>query len=129
MPATAMRPEVTVQPNVLDQNCESRQALDRIADKWTCLIVYALLDGPRRHGDLRRAIDGISQKMLTQTLRSLEYDGLVARTVHEVVPPHVEYALTPLGQTLTGPLVEICQWAMDHLPELQAARAASARRA
>ena len=74
-----------VQPNVLDQNCESRQALERIADKWTCLVVYALVDGPRRHGELRRAIDGISQKMLTQTLRSMEADGLVRRTVFDVV--------------------------------------------
>jgi DNA-binding HxlR family transcriptional regulator len=116
---------VTAQPNVLDQNCESRQALDRIADKWTCLIVYALLDGPRRHGELRRAIGGISQKMLTQTLRSLERDGLVERTVIATIPPHVEYALTPLGQTLSEPLVAICHWAMDHLPELQAARASA----
>ena len=68
-----------VQPDVLSQHCESRQALDRIADKWTCLIVYALLDGPRRHGELKRTIEGISQKMLTQTLRSMEADGLVER--------------------------------------------------
>ena len=74
-------------PNVLDQHCESRQALDRIADKWTCLVVYALVDGPRRHGELRRTIEGISQKMLTQTLRSLEDDGLITRKVHPVVPP------------------------------------------
>ena len=73
---------------MLDQNCESRQALDRVADKWTCLIVYALLDGPRRHGELKRAIGGISQKMLTQTLRSLERDGLVKRTVIATIPPH-----------------------------------------
>ncbi len=112
------------QPNVLDQNCESRQALDRIADKWTCLIVYALLDGPRRHGELRRTIEGISQKMLTQTLRSMEADGLVQRRVIDVIPPHVEYSLTPLGQTLSEPLVAICRWAMDHLAEMQAARAA-----
>jgi DNA-binding HxlR family transcriptional regulator len=116
---------VTTQPNVLDQNCESRQALDRIADKWTCLIVYALLDGPRRHGELRRSIGGISQKMLTQTLRSLERDGLVERTVIATIPPHVQYALTPLGRTLSEPLVAICHWAMDHLPELQAARASA----
>jgi DNA-binding HxlR family transcriptional regulator len=114
---------MTVEPNVLDQNCESRQALDRIADKWTCLIVYALLDGPRRHGELRRAIGGISQKMLTQTLRSLERDGLVRRTVIATIPPHVEYALTPLGETLAAPLAAICRWAMDHLAEVQAARA------
>ena len=117
------------QPNVLDQNCESRQALERIADKWTCLIVYALLDGPRRHGELKRMIEGISQKMLTQTLRSMEADGLVNRTVIDVIPPHVEYGLTPLGQTLSEPLVAICQWAMDHLPEMQAAREANARTA
>jgi DNA-binding HxlR family transcriptional regulator len=116
----------SVEPNVLRQNCESRQALDRIADKWTCLIVYALLGGPRRHGELKRMIEGISQKMLTQTLRSMETDGLVKRTVIDVIPPHVEYGLTPLGQTLSGPLVAICQWAMDHLPELQAAREANA---
>ena len=115
-----------VKPNVLSQDCESRQALDRIADKWTCLIVYALLDGPRRHGELRRMIEGISQKMLTQTLRSMEADGLVERDVVEVIPPHVEYSLTPLGQTLSEPLVAICRWAMEHLPELQAARARSA---
>jgi DNA-binding HxlR family transcriptional regulator len=111
-----------VQPNVLSQTCESRQALERIADKWTCLITYALLDGPRRHGELKRMIEGISQKMLTQTLRSMEADGLVTRTVIDVIPPHVEYGLTPLGRTLSDPLVAICRWAMDHLPEMQAAR-------
>jgi DNA-binding HxlR family transcriptional regulator len=111
-----------VRPNVLSQDCESRQALDRIADKWTCLIVYALLDGPRRHGELKRMIEGISQKMLTQTLRGMEADGLVKRTVIDIIPPHVEYGLAPLGQTLSEPLVAICQWAMDHLPEMQSAR-------
>ena len=118
-----------VKPNVLSQSCESRRALDRIADKWTCLIVYALLDGPRRHGELKRTIEGISQKMLTQTLRSMETDGLVKRTVVDVIPPHVEYGLTPLGQTLSDPLVAICRWAMDHLPEMQAARQANSREA
>jgi DNA-binding HxlR family transcriptional regulator len=116
----ALTPEMV--PNVLDQSCESRQALDRIADKWTCLIVYALLNGPLRHGELRRTIEGISQKMLTQTLRSMEADGLVKRTVVDVIPPHVEYSLTELGQTLSEPLVAICRWAMDHLSEMQAAR-------
>jgi len=120
-----MDPSLTAQPNVLDQNCESRQALDRIADKWTCLVVYALLDGPLRHGELKRAIQGISQKMLTQTLRSMEHDGLVQRTVIDVIPPHVQYTLTPLGHTLSEPLVAICRWAMDHLSEMQAARAAN----
>lgn len=115
----------TLQPNVLDRSCASRQALDRIADKWTSLIVYALLDGPLRHGELRRRVQGISQKMLTQTLRSLEGDGLVERTVIDVIPPHVEYRLTPLGHTLSDPLAAICHWAMDHVAEMQAARAAS----
>ena len=118
---------LTVQPNVLDQNCESRAALDRIADKWTCLVVYALVDGPKRHGELRRTIDGISQKMLTQTLRSMEADGLVHRDVKEVVPPEVTYSLTELGLTLKDPLTAICRWAMEHLPEMQAARAAGRR--
>src|SRR6516162_7899701 len=119
--APARKPKVV--PNVLDQNCESRQALDRLADKWTCLVVYALLDGPRRHGELKRTIQGVSQKMLTQTLRSMEADGLVDRTVVDVIPPHVVYSLTPLGQTLSDPLVAICRWAMDHLQETQDARA------
>ncbi len=117
-----MDPSLTAQPNVLDQACESRQALDRIADKWTCLVVYSLLDGPLRHGTLKRTIQGVSQKMLTQTLRSMERDGLVERSVIDVMPPHVEYSLTPLGRTLSDPLVAICRWAMDHLAEMQAAR-------
>src|SRR6476469_1428018 len=111
-----------VEPNVLNQDCESRQALDRIADKWTCLIVYALLDGPRRHGELKRMIEGISQKMLTQTLRSLEADGLVKRTVIDVIPPHVEYGLTPLGETLSQPVVAIFHLTVAHPTEMQAAR-------
>jgi DNA-binding HxlR family transcriptional regulator len=118
--------EEYVTPNVLDQNCESRQALELISDKWTALIVYALVDGPRRHGELRRTIDGISQKMLTQTLRRMEAEGLVERQVLDRVPPHVEYSLTPLGRTLEKPLVAICDWAMGHLDELREARAAHA---
>ena len=115
---------ISVQPNVLDQNCESRQALDRIADKWSILVVYALVDGPRRHGELMRMIEGVSQKMLTQTLRSMERDGLVERQVKNQIPPHVEYSLTQLGTTLEEPLVAICRWAMEHLPEVQRAREA-----
>lgn len=111
-------------PDVLNQQCESRQALELIADKWTALVVYALVDGSRRHGDLRRTIDGISQKMLTQTLRRMEAEGLVDREVLDRVPPHVEYSLTPLGRTLEQPLVAICEWAMEHLDELRSARAA-----
>ena len=112
-------------PNVLDKNCESRQALELISDKWTALIVYALADGARRHGELRRTIDGISQKMLTQTLRRMEAEGLIEREVLDRVPPHVEYSLTPLGETLEKPLGAICEWAMGHLDELREARAAN----
>ncbi len=108
---------------VLNPDCSSREVLDRIADKWTALIIRVLAGGTKRHNELRRAIEGVSQKMLTQTLRSLESDGLVARKVYPVVPPMVEYSLTPLGRSLTEPLGAICLWAEKHLPELQAARA------
>jgi len=120
-----MEATAEIRPNVLDQNCESRQALDRLADKWTCLVVYALLGGPRRHGELKRTIQGVSQKMLTQTLRSMEADGLVQRRVIDIIPPHVEYSLTPLGQSLSEPLAAICHWAMDHVVDMQQARAHS----
>ena len=112
-------------PCVLNAQCGSRQVLDRIADKWTALIIQVLSGGTKRSGELRRAISGISQKMLTQTLRSLENDGLVARKVYPVIPPMVEYSLTPLGRTLTEPLEAICQWAEKHLAELESARSRS----
>jgi len=97
--------------------------LDRIADKWTALIIQILARGTMRYAALQREIGGISQKMLTQTLRSLERDGLVARKVYPVVPPKVEYALTPLGRTLIEPLNAICHWAEKHLSQLEANRA------
>jgi DNA-binding HxlR family transcriptional regulator len=117
-------------PSVLDPNCDSREVLDRIADKWTALIIHVLSTGTKRHGELRRQISGVSQKMLTQTLRSLENDGLVNRKIYPVVPPMVEYSLTPLGRSLIEPLEAICRWAEEHLPELEAARerAKSAKR-
>ncbi len=108
---------------VMNPECSSREVLDRIADKWTALIIRVLSDGTKRHNELRREIDGVSQKMLTQTLRSLENDGLVARKVYPVVPPRVEYSLTPLGRSLIEPLEAICLWAEKHLSELQASRA------
>lgn len=112
---------------MLDAGCPSREVLDRIADKWTSLVIYALSDGTLRYGELQRRVGGVSQKMLTQTLRSLEDDGLVARKVHPVVPPMVEYSLTPLGRTLIEPLTAICRWAERHLPQLLANRRAAAR--
>jgi DNA-binding HxlR family transcriptional regulator len=96
--------------------------LDRIADKWTALTIQILAGGTMRYAALQREIGGISQKMLTQTLRSLERDGLVQRTVHPVVPPKVEYSLTKLGRTLIDPLQGLCRWSEKHLAELQANR-------
>ena len=114
--------------DVLNEHCPSRQVLDRIADKWTALVIHALSSGTMRYGELHRTIGGVSQKMLTQTLRGLERDGLVERHVFPVVPPRVEYSLTPLGRSLRTPLEAICAWAETHLPEMQAARARNARK-
>jgi DNA-binding HxlR family transcriptional regulator len=114
--------------SVLKPQCPSRVVLDRIADKWTALIIQVLANGTQRYAELRRTIGGISQKMLTQTLRSLERDGLVLRKVHPVVPPKVEYSLTRLGRTLIDPLHALCRWSERHLPELEANRRLAAAR-
>jgi DNA-binding HxlR family transcriptional regulator len=97
------------------------QGLELVSGKWTILVVFALKQEARRLSDLQRMIEGISQKMLIQTLRKLECSGLVARTVYPVVPPKVEYALTPLGFTLLEPLYAICHWTDDHWEEMQTA--------
>lgn len=110
--------------NVLNKRCPSNDVLDMVADKWSVLIIYALRQETRRYSDLERMIDGVSQKMLTQTLRSLERNGLVERTVYPVVPPHVEYALTPLGISLHGLLAPLCRWSMDNFVEVLGAREA-----
>ncbi len=101
--------------NVYDEDCPTRRVLDRIADKWTALIIGLLEDQPKRFSQLQRGIGGISQKMLAQTLRSLERDGLVTRTIYPEVPPRVEYELTPLGRTLIEPLAAIRLWAESHM--------------
>ena len=99
-------------PDVLEESCATRQALERLAAKWRVLLIYALLAGPQRHGELRRRLPGITQKMLTETLRGMESDGLVERQVlKDTAPQHVEYKLTPLGKTLQEPLTAICAWA------------------
>jgi DNA-binding HxlR family transcriptional regulator len=108
---------------VLRHKDGARQVLDLIADKWAVLVVYALAGGTKRYSELQRQIAGVSQKMLTQTLRGLERDGLVERKVYPVVPPMTEYSLTPLGRTLIEPLCTICRWTEEHLPEVEAARA------
>jgi DNA-binding HxlR family transcriptional regulator len=104
------------------QESELRQGLELVTDKWTALVMNALKGGTRRLSDLQREIEGVSQKMLIQTLRRMEEDGLVARTVYPVVPPRVEYTLTPLGETFLKPLASLCQWAIEHMPEVQEAR-------
>jgi len=109
----------------MDAQGPSRLVLDRIADKWTALIIQLLSKKTMRYAELQREIGGISQKMLTQTLRSLERDGLVDRKVYPVVPPKVEYSLSRLGRTLIEPLRALCRWSEKHLPELQANRARS----
>lgn len=101
--------------NVYDERCPTRLALNRIADKWTVLVVGSLKEGAKRFSTLRREIGGVSQKMLTQTLRGLERDGLVNRTIYPSVPPKVEYSLTPVGQTLVGVLDAIRVWSETHI--------------
>jgi DNA-binding HxlR family transcriptional regulator len=108
--------------NVLTATCPSRTSLARIANKWTAMVVIALDDGPLRFGDLRTAVEGISGKVLTETLRDLERDGLVSRYVYAEVPPRVEYELTDLGRTLWGPLSALGQWAEAHIAEVLDAR-------
>lgn len=99
-----------------------RAILARVGDKWSVLIVMLLADGPKRFSDLRRAVDGISQRMLTLTLRGLERDGLVSRTVLPTNPPRVDYELTPLGHSLREPVSALGQWAVAHQTEVDAAR-------
>jgi DNA-binding HxlR family transcriptional regulator len=102
-------------PDVLEPSCATRQALERLAAKWRVLVIYALLAGPQRHAQLRRRLPGITQKVLTETLRGMEHDGLVERRiVKSDAPQHVEYALTELGKTLQEPLAAICSWAAKH---------------
>ena len=108
--------------DVYNEHCPTRMVLDRIADKWTVLIVGALEEKTKRFGELRREIGGVSQKMLTQTLRGLERDGLVARMVHASVPPKVEYSLTELGRTLVPMLEEIREWSERNIEDVLKAR-------
>jgi DNA-binding HxlR family transcriptional regulator len=105
-------------------SCEIRNLLDRLADKWSLLVVELLGDDTRRFSELRRQIDGISQRMLTLTLRHLERDGLVTRTVYPVVPPRVEYRLTTLGSDLLAAIGPLVAWTRAHLDEVAAAQAA-----
>lgn len=112
------------EPGFAAASCRVRTILGRIGDKWAIYVVDRLSDGPRRFSELHRGIDGITGRMLTVTLRGLERDGIVTRTVHAAVPPRVDYALTPLGETLGVAVGHLVCWADQHLPEIEAARAA-----
>src|SRR6266567_6118657 len=118
-----METKQQTQPDIFRADCLSRQVLNLIADEWTPLVIYALEDeGTMRFGQFLKRIGGISRKMLTQTLREMERNGLVQRVVYPVVPPVVEYSLTPLGQTLREPINALRSWAYGHLPEVAQAR-------
>ena len=105
-------------------NCRAREMIVRVADKWSMYVIHVLAEaGTVRFSELRRRVDGVSQRMLTVTLRGLERDGLVRRTMHPEVPPRVEYSLTPLGATLREIVGELIAWSGAHLAEVDAARA------
>ncbi len=105
-------------------SCRAREVLQRVGDKWSMYAIDLLGQGTMRFTELHRAIDGITARMLTVTLRGLERDGIVTRTIHPVIPPRVEYALTPMGRTLLDTIGKLVTWADSHLPEIEAARAA-----
>lgn len=123
MTAAQKRANAKVEYDAFLAGCPSRQLLDRISDKWVALVLAALAaEGPMRYSRLSRRLAGISQKMLTQTLRSLERDGLVTRTVTPTVPITVEYDLTPLGASLQQVMLELKNWAETHMDQVLAHR-------
>ena len=108
--------------DLMDDSCMARQALNRVADKWTVLVLYALVDGTKRYSEIHRAVECITHKMLAQTLRRLERDGLLVRKVYAVVPPKTEYTLTELGQSLIEPLNLLFQWGEQHMCVVEESR-------
>jgi|SRR6202171_1409649 DNA-binding HxlR family transcriptional regulator len=126
--STSLKPEhirvpvLPPQPH-LDSDCRGvASILARVGDKWSVFVIMLLGEGPRRFNELKRMVGGISQRMLTLTLRGLERDGLVTRTVFPTIPPRVDYELTDLGRGLSKPVEALGRWAMDHQTEIQAAR-------
>ena len=105
---------------IFDTQCEGHQILDKIATKWTILIIYALTQDKKRYSDLKQQIVGISSKMLIQNLRNLERTGLIKRYVYPVMPPKVEYSLTSLGESLAEPLAVLGEWAYQHISDVNA---------
>jgi DNA-binding HxlR family transcriptional regulator len=108
--------------DVMATACPTRQVIGRIGDKWSLLVLYALSTGTKRFSQLRSEVEGISQKMLTQTLRALERDGLVHRHAYPTIPPKVEYKLTPLGHSLEDAIAVVRRWAYTHMDEITTAR-------
>lgn len=115
--------------SILDSHPYLRQALDLVADKWVVATLFVLSQGTHRYGELQREIGGVSQRMLTRTLRDLEWNGLVARKVYPSIPPMVEYSLTPLGMTLNQVMEQLCTWSREHFHEVEAARSTAKSRA
>jgi DNA-binding HxlR family transcriptional regulator len=113
---------MTEPSNIFDAQPYLRQTLDLIADKWVVAVLYILSLGTRRYGELQKDIGDISQRMLTRTLRDLERNGLVHRKVYPVVPPMVEYSLTPLGETLNEVLKALCNWSTENFHAVEEAR-------
>ncbi len=124
MTAAQRRERARLQYNAYIAECPSRQVLDAISDKWVTLVLSALAEGPLRYSDLSRRIAGVSQKMLTQTLRRLERDGLLTRTITPAVPVRVDYQLTTLGRTILPVVAAIKHWSEGHIHEIHAARVA-----
>ena len=112
--------------NVLAAECPSRPVLQHLTSRWGTLVMVALATGPHRFAELRRKVGGVSERMLSQTLKDLEGDGFVLRTAHRVVPPHVDYELTPLGQQAAGHVVALTGWIEAALPQILAGKAALA---
>lgn len=106
---------------IFDTQCEGHQILDKIANKWTILIIYALTQGTKRYSDLKQQIIGISPKMLIQNLRNLERNGLIKREIYPTIPPRVDYSLTPLGESLAEPLAVLGEWAYRHIEDVNVA--------
>ncbi|QPF82232.1 helix-turn-helix transcriptional regulator [Bradyrhizobium genosp. L] len=110
-------------PSPEHSDCKAvASVLARVGDKWSVFVIMNLIDGPRRFNELKRTINGISQRMLTLTLRGLERDGLVTRTIYPTIPPRVDYELTDLGRGLAKPVQALGEWAFGHLPEIEGAR-------
>ena len=124
MPGTPIAPLTKIMAEYSDPSlCPVRNVLDQLGDKWSVLIITALAERPFRFGELKREIGDISQRMLTQTLRDLQADGMIERTVYPTTPPSVEYKLSPMGHSFLVPLSAMVDWAFAHFPAIREARA------